>query len=150
MKKLKIIGYSITKEHADAHSREYQDHDEGNITYHFLGEVDNKYYRFKAVDSYGSCGSGWTSASWGDIDFKLHPTTDDSCSHITKKDIYIGITEDNQIIKSVEDPGEYFDATVESIHTTDNELLVSSTGDGGCNYYPSGIIKVNAELFKDV
>ncbi len=148
MKKAKLIGYYVTSEHKDAETNKYQDHDEGNISYHFVVELDKEYYVFDAVDEYGSCGSGYTSATWANINNTLCIYTGD-IDHLTKpiKEIFLNVHSlQIQIIEK--DQSQSWDPTITQILTTDKELLVSSTGNGGCSYYPSGILTFNNDLFK--
>ncbi len=148
MKKGKLLGYNVSSKHADAGSREYQDHDEGESNYQFYILLDGKYYYFNASSSYGSCGSGWCGANWADLEYNLYETTEPLLVREAKKDTYVNIV-DNKVVKSIVDSGKIWDsATVESINTTEDVLLVSSTGNGGCDYYPSGVLNINESLFK--
>ena len=47
-------------------------------------------------------------------------------------------------------PKESWDAVETCVKSIDGEVIVSSTGDGGCQYYSSGVVDVNEELFNAV
>jgi hypothetical protein len=146
MKKARILGYTIETKHEDAGTREYQDHDEGYKKYNIFIQIDDKFYTFSGTEEYGSCGSGWCSASWASLDLSLIETH--NVSDRTKNEIFIELTDDLQIIRKVKEPVEFYDAIIECVETTDGELLISSSGNGGCDYYSSGTIKFNEDLFK--
>ena len=146
MKTAKLLGYSITTNNEG----EVDGHDTGESIFTFYIELDGAVYFFTATESWGSCYSGYTGASWGDIDFTLHKTEIIIKTLTTPiKDIFINIV-DGQIVKSIIDPKESWDAVETCVKSTDGEVIVSSTGDGGCQYYSSGVVDVNEELFNAV
>jgi len=148
MKEAKLIGYYITSEHRDAGTNEYQDHDEGNTTYHFVVKLDGEHYVFSAEDEYGSCGSGYCGATWANINNSLSNYVG-NIESLTKpqKEIFLNV-HSLQIQITEKDQSQSWDPTITQVLTTNEEVLVSSTGDGGCNYYPSGVLTFNNDLFK--
>lgn len=149
MKTAKLLGYYTTSWHEDANPKEYGDHDTGDTTYHFIIDLNGVLYEFTAVDSYGSCGSGYCSASWGYINPELIKIEQksDLIHKTTVKEIYVTILD--ELVATIEKVAKYsYDATETFVMSTDNEAIVSGTGNGGCGYYPSGGITLNEELFK--
>jgi hypothetical protein len=146
--KAKLLGYRKSESHKPAGSEEYQDHDEGDVTYKFYIELDNKFYSFEAIYSYGSCGSGYCGASWGNIENKLNK--ENNIPNLTEpnKELFIEINDSLEVIQSLLDSEEPWDATTTTIKSTEGDIIVSGTGDGGCSYYSSGVINLNEELFK--
>jgi hypothetical protein len=134
MKTAKLLGYSKVYTNEGENS---DGHEESETVFKFYIELDECTYYFTATESFGSCGSGYSSASYGDIDFTLN---EDYITHkltTPNKEIFINIV-DNQLVKTVLDPTESWDATITCVKNTEGEIIVSSTGDGGCQYYSSG------------
>jgi len=144
MEKVKLLGYYTTEqddgENSDGHAC-------GSETYHFVVEKENKEKKeFTFTKSWGSCGSGYCSASWGDMDLNLVNVYKPENEIIRpNKDIelYLNVNFIHHNERSQE-----FDANLMNVTTTDNEELVYHSGNGGCNYYPSGEVYLNEELFK--
>lgn len=148
MKSGKVLGYFETKSHLPADSNNYRDHDEGDITHHFIVEVEDKKYTFSLKYSYGSCGWDYSTASWGYINNKLVPFTSDYNYIKPRKDIFINVSDDVSIVYTLEkDPIKDYDSMITYVQTLDNDELYHETGNGGCGYYPSGMTKINTELF---
>jgi hypothetical protein len=142
----KLIGYTKSSNHHDAD--ENSEHDYGGTEYCFYLDIDGVNYKFIANYSYGSCGSGYCSASWGSLDNDLIEIYGlPSELTIPIKDVFVNVI-GYQVEMSIEDGEDSFDATVTKISSTEGETIVYSTGDGGCQYYSSGVVNVNEELFK--
>lgn len=148
--KVKLLGYQERKEHKPANTSEYQDFDEGGIYWNlfFKSEHDN-YFRVTVSETYGSCGSGYTSASWGDINKieELNKVPKNLVKPI--KDVFIELLQNNILNTKFLENKEPWDAQVEQLLSTDGELIAQSTGNGGCSYYPSGVASINKELFNN-
>lgn len=147
MKEAKLLGYFETKNHMAADRNSYRDHDEGDVTQHFVIELDGKNFEFTASESYGSCGSGYCSASWGDIENELKEIN--NLNELIKpiKDIFVNVY-DNKVQTTEVDRKYRYDSMETGIKSTHGELIVSGTGNGGCGYYPSGTITLNENLFE--
>lgn len=146
--KLKLLGYNTKKEHTDAGTNDYQDHDEGG-TYWILYFEDKdriEYYKVVVSDNYGSCGSKYCGATWGDIG-KLEKLEDEPRRFTkAKKEVFIEISNGNLDITE-KDSKEEYDARISQLLSTKGEIIAESTGNGGCSYYPSGHASINKELF---
>lgn len=117
--KAKLLGYRKSESHKPAGTEEYQEHDEGDVTYIFFVELDGEYFSFEAIYSYGSCGSGYCGASWGFIENGLLRVN--NVPNLTKpnKEIFIEITEDKKfIVTSTLDSENSWDATTTTIKST--------------------------------
>lgn len=147
MKKAKLLGYLSISHNLDAN--EDREHDNGGTEYYFYIKLDGEIYFFKAEYSYGSCFSGYTSASWGSLDNKLVKAKIVPVRLIVaNKNIFVNVI-NGEVEKSIQESSDRYDAIIEEIKSTDGEFIVSSSGDGGCQYYSSGIIEINEELFKN-
>lgn len=150
METAKLLGYYKTSWHEDADPKEYAEHDTGDTTYHFVIDLNGTIYEFTAEDSYGSCGSGYCSASWGYIHNNLVKIDSDLVLlKLTApiKDIFVNTF--NDMVQITEKDGEeMYDAMQTIVFSTDGDLIVSGDGNGGCAYYSSGSITLNEELFK--
>lgn len=137
--KTKLLGYIKISEHKDAMQHDLE-HDEGYECYTLFFENG---VAIDVVESYGSCYSGWTSASWGDM------TISDKKSEgfeliKPKKDVFIELP-----VRFVEKDGENsWDAMVTTLFSTDGDVIAYHTGDGGCQYYSSGVANINLSLFE--
>ena len=138
----KLLGYYSTIEYRGENS---DGHNEGYKAYHFVVEVNKTTMKFTATESFGSCGSGWTSASWGDIEKELSNYEGNDYVKCNS-DISIPI-ENNCVRITTKIPKEMSDSIEECVLSTDKIVIVSSTGNGGCDYYPSGNITLNDSLF---
>ena len=126
-------------------------HDCGSKTYYTtVKDSEGEFFQFLAEEEWDSCGSGWTAASWGEIDYTLK-----------KPEMFLGFTHKpitpisievvgHTVRKSMQDTEHFYDATIESVKLSSGEELVSATGNGGCDYYPSGNVKFNMSLFEKV
>lgn len=128
---MKIIGLRIEKyigQNIDDHNFTYHDEEfEKHILCGILS--DERKVEITLTEEYGECGSGWTTASWGDIEV-LEVNKFNGYTHRPIRDLVIddiGINYQNDYI--------------------DNEVFNFSF-DGGDSYYPSGYYSVNMELFK--
>lgn len=142
----KLLGYTATSNHHDAD--EDSEHDTGGTEYSFYLEMDGANYKFTANFSYGSCYSGYTSASWGALDNNLVEIFGVPNKLIVPvKDVFVNVI--GWVVEQVIfDSENSFDATVIKINSTEGEMIVLSTGDGGCQYYSSGTVNLSEELFK--
>lgn len=150
MKKAKLLGYYVTANHEELIQKDDLDHDTGDTTYHFIIDF-NGLNEFKAEYFYGSCGSGYCSASWGNIYNKLIPvvTYEEFIEELIKpiNDVFVNIH--NDMVQITEKDGEdSYDAMETIIFSIDGDFIVKGTGDGGCQYYSSGEIILNEQLFK--
>jgi hypothetical protein len=142
----KLLGYTKSSTHYDA-SEEESVHDSGGTRYIFYIELNGKYFTFNALYSYGSCYSGYCGASWGSIDPEL-----DACELLptdlisTNKEIFIYAV-DGRVRTAIQDQEFSYDATIEQVNSIDGTMILNSTGDGGCEYYSSGNVNINEELF---
>jgi len=150
MKQAKIIGYDSIKEHYDGTEDGYVEWPTGHTTWFIYLELEGNYYRFDICSSYGSCGSGYTSASWGDMNMGLVELNEKPTLIFPPiTDIFVNVV-NGSVRHSVFENGDYqFDATSIAVKTTDDIQLCFSTGDGGCGYYPSGHAELNTDLFDD-
>ena len=99
--------------------------------------IDNTKVKIILSHSEGSCGSGYTTASWGNIEL-LYPSEFDEFEYTPIKELIVpDITDD--MIKSGSD---YYEG-----YTFSNEVF-RVTELASCPYYPSGYYKVKMELFE--
>lgn len=131
---MKIIGLRIEKyidKGISGHNCDFEYADE-EFEKHILCAVlsNDKKVEITLSRSEGECMSGWTSASWGDIEIK-EVQKFNGYNYLPKKTIEIDDI-------SPEWSGDELS----------NELF-SFSQDGGCNYYPSGDYNVNMELFEE-
>lgn len=145
--KLKLLGYLKTTKHSSAD--EYNEHDSGYTNYAlFFSNEDNKQLFVVNVNSsYGSCYSGYTSASWGNIS-KINKVVNIPEKLVkTKGDVFIELLPNEVLNTTFDSPEEYYDSTTERLISTDGIEIAYSTGDGGCQWYSSGTACINLELF---
>lgn len=136
--KSKLLGYIKTAENTPAHTNEWQDFDEGYICYTLFFED----IAIDAIETYGSCGSGYTSTSWGDL--LISNKNKEGFTLIKpKKDVFIEIP----VRFTEKDPKEPYDAMITELLSTEGEQIAYHTGNGGCQYYSSGTANINLELF---
>ena len=88
-----------------------------------LDQETSEFYQMDCKTTHGMCGSGWTTASWGDI-------------KATKVDI-VGP------LHYVPKESTALD-TIQPSWSMENELF-SFSENGGCDYYPSGSFTINLE-----
>ena len=88
-----------------------------------LNQETSEFHVMKCQTSHGMCGSGWTTASWGEI--KTEKVDNVGSLHYVPRET---TTID----------------TVEPNWSMENDLF-SFSENGGCNYYPSGSFTVNLE-----
>lgn len=98
----------------------------------------------------GECGSGWTTASWGNLSFKwvkhFRPF-----NYIPKENPLIlkGVVIDNDTIRNDdENPATFGDEMWWDTDTDVVSNVFACSFDGGDEYYPSGGVAVKTELFK--
>jgi len=153
MNKAQLLGY--TKNEIDSGVNN-DGHEEGCIDYTFYIKIGDVVFSFYAQNSWGSCGSGYTGASWGHLEYKLREISPVSFfNNFNKqipglvrptKDTYLTLF-NGELQRSIQDSENFNDSTVESVKSDDGEVIVYSTGDGGCQYYSSGTVVVNDKLF---
>lgn len=128
---MKIIGLRIEKyigKEISGHNCDFEYSDAELEKHIILGVLeDNTKVEIELSSDEGECGSGWTTASWGN--FKINNV--DKFNGYTHKPIR------ELIVKDVIDNDE--DVTNEAF---------SVSYDGGDSYYPSGNYNVNMDLFK--
>jgi hypothetical protein len=150
MKKAKVLGYLVTKEHKDANPDDWDDHDTGHIKNTFYVDLEGEIYSFSNIEEYGSCYSGYTSASWGSTDNILERKEGVPKDLIKPtKEIFINVAE-NRNVQVSKAEGRPYDGITTEVKTTDGEVLCWDTDDGGCGYYSSGVAEVNETLFGKV
>ena len=146
--KIKLLGFIEYSDHKPANTDKWQDFDEGGTYWDLYFKGEEKLFVVTVSSTYGSCGSGYTSASWGEIDRIKE------ISHIkdnytpTIKDVYIELLENNILNTKFQTPESSWDAQIEQLLSTDEDWIAESTGDGGCQYYSSGEAKINKSLFQ--
>lgn len=120
----KYIGTNITGHNC---AFEYFDEEMERYVVCLLSD-DNKSYELSLYNSFGQCGSGWCTASFGHADLVQVPQFS-GFTHLPKSNLSIPI--------SVEELGsEYFYSDI-----------FSCDAYGGDEYYPSGSVYVNLDLF---
>jgi hypothetical protein len=129
---MKIIGLRIEKyvgQVVSGHNCDF-DYTDEVLEKHILCGIksDGKKIEIALSQEDGECGSGWTTASWGNIEVNQV----DKFNGYTYKPIKPLIIDD-------------FDDNKDDI---DNKVF-SISYDGGDSYYPSGGYSVNMELFKE-
>lgn len=145
--KAKLLGYTVFKEHIPANTSEWQDHDEGGTYWTLFFELENGTIMSSAVSAtYGSCGSGYCGASWGNIE-QLKVNTLPNSYNKAARNVFIEILPGNLLNPKFDSREEYYDAQVERLLSTEGVEIAMSTGNGGCQYYSSGIASINEELF---
>jgi hypothetical protein len=146
MEKAQLLGYF--EEAYNEPARDRHDHEHGQHTYLFVVRVTNQDFIFTAINSWGSCSSGWTSACWGNIQPKLDSVGSANYPDLIKpkKPTYVNVHDGNVMLQHEYQMG--FDPTIEYIETTDGEKIISATGDGGCQWYSSGNTYLNKGLFE--
>lgn len=149
----KLLGYTLKTEDR---GRDSDGHDNGSDLYKFYIELpDLSIHEFIAEETWGPCGSGYCGASWGHIDndIKINSTSQskmyDVISFQPIKNIEIDII-NNKVVMGVLESSSSYDAIVSSVKSLDGDVIVTSTGDGGCQYYSSGQVRINNELFKSI
>lgn len=144
MKKAKLLGY---RERVLLIPVRSDGHDNGENVYTFYVELDGEIFYFTFTYSFGSCFSGYTSASWGSCDTKLIKSDKPNLLITPIKDVYVNVV-DGKVQLSTQDPEHSWDAVIQCVNSVDGEKIVSHTGDGGCQYYSSGNVDINESMFK--
>lgn len=130
---MKIIGLRIEKyidKEISGHNCDFE-YKDAEFEKHIICGVleDNRKVEIELSHSEGECGSGWTTASWGNI-------------KVTEVKKFNGYTFIPKEILTIEDIEPNFDGDI-------SNNVFSVDCDGGDNYYPSGSYNVNMELFKE-
>lgn len=130
---MKIIGLRIEKyidKEVSGHNCDFE-YKDAEFEKHIICGVlsDNRKVEIEMSVSKGECGSGWSTASWGNI-------------KVTEVKKFNGYTHIPKEVLNVEDVEPNFEGNIS------NDVF-SIDEDGGCNYYPSGGYNVNMELFKE-
>lgn len=130
---MKIIGLRIEKyidKEVSGHNCDFE-YKDAEFEKHIICGVlsDNRKVEIEMSVSKGECGSGWSTASWGNI-------------KVTKVKKFNGYTHIPKEVLKVDDVEPNFEGNIS------NDVF-SIDEDGGCNYYPSGGYNVNMELFKE-
>ena len=130
---MKIIGLRIEKyidKEVSGHNCNFE-YKDAEFEKHIICGVlsDNRKVEIEMSVSEGECGSGWSTASWGNI-------------KVTEVKKFNGYTHIPKEVLNVEDVEPNFEGNIS------NDVF-SIDEDGGCNYYPSGGYNVNMELFKE-
>lgn len=151
------LGYSKTTTDDGINS---DGHYEGADSYTFFILVSDIVYSFTAMESHGSCGSGYCGASWGNIDTNLTEVStlaffNTFNEHVVglirpMQNVFLPLASNGQLQMSMLENDDIYDAIVSEIRSTTGESIVMATGDGGCRYYPSGCVSVNENLYTDV
>lgn len=92
----------------------------------------NEIYEFLLFQNFGMCYSGWTTASWGNIEYQVVDKLP-SFTHKPKGDFNIPNLSDQ--VKSKSDDI--------------NNPIFSVNYDGGDSYYPSGYVLVDLDYFEE-
>jgi hypothetical protein len=130
---MKIIGLRIEKyidKEISGHNCNFK-YKDAEFEKHIICGVleDNRKVEIELSRSEGECGSGWTTASWGNV-------------KVTEVKKFNGYTFIPKEILTIEDIEPDFDGDI-----SNNVFSVDYVG--GDNYYPSGGYNVNMELFKE-
>jgi len=130
---MKIIGLRIEKyidKEVSGHNCDFE-YKDAEFEKHIICGVlsDNRKVEIEMSVSKGECGSGWSTASWGNI-------------KVTEVKKFNGYTHIPKEVLNVDDVEPNFKGNIS------NDVF-SIDEDGGCNYYPSGGYSVNMELFKE-
>ena len=130
---MKIIGLRIEKyidKEVSGHNCDFE-YKDAEFEKHIICGIlsDNRKVEIEMSVSEGECGSGWSTASWGNI-------------KVTEVKKFNGYTHIPKEVLNVEDVEPNFEGNIS------NDVF-SIDEDGGCNYYPSGGYNVNMELFKE-
>lgn len=130
---MKIIGLRIEKyidKEVSGHNCDFE-YTDAEFEKHIICGVlsDNRKVEIELSVSEGECGSGWSTASWGNI-------------KVTEVKKFNGYTHVPKELLNVEDIQPDFDGDISNV-------VFSIDCDGGCNYYPSGGYNVNMGLFKE-
>jgi hypothetical protein len=128
---MKIIGLRIEKyidKQVSGHNCDFE-YTDAEFERHILCGIlsDNRKVEITLSYSEGECYSGWTSASWGNIDV----------IEVKKFNGYTFRPKNNLTIEDIE-PGSQYDIS--------NEVFYVSTN-GGDEWYPGGNYHVNMDLF---
>jgi hypothetical protein len=140
---MKIVGLRIEKyigQNVEGHNCDFEYVDEEMERHILLGILsDNRKVLITLEQSYGECGSGWCTASWGEMKVE---ETDNFGGYTYKpiKEILIDdITPENFQDLQCDDDDDI---------TIKNEVFeLSATG--GDYYYPSGYYTINMNLFEE-
>ncbi len=130
---MKIIGLRIEKyidKEISGHNCDFE-YKDAEFEKHIICGVleDNRKVEIELSHSEGECGSGWTTASWGNI-------------KVTEVKKFNGYTFTPKEILTIKDIEPNFDGDI-------SNNVFSVDCDGGDNCYPSGGYNVNMELFKE-
>lgn len=130
---MKIIGLRIEKyidKEISGHNCDFE-YKNTEFEKHIICGVleDNRKVEIELSHSEGECGSGWTTASWGNI-------------KVTEVKKFNGYTFIPKEILTIEDVEPKIDGDI-------SNNVFSVDCDGGDNYYPFGGYNVNMELFKE-
>ena len=130
---MKIIGLRIEKyidKEVSGHNCDFE-YKDAEFEKHIICGIlsDNRKVEIEMSVSEGECGSGWSTASWGNI-------------KVTEVKKFNGYTHIPKEVLNVADVEPNFEGNIS------NDVF-SIDEDGGCNYYPSGGYNVNMELFKE-
>ncbi|MCH8490224.1 MAG: hypothetical protein LAT81_09900 [Oceanicaulis sp.] len=130
---MKIIGLRIEKyidKEISGHNCDFE-YKDAEFEKHIICGVleDNRKVEIELSHSEGECGSGWRTASWGNI-------------KVTEVKKFNGYTFIPKEILTIEDIEPNFDGDI-------SNNVFSVDCDGGDNYYPLGGYYVNMELFKE-
>lgn len=130
---MKIIGLRIEKyidKEISGHNCDFE-YKDAEFEKHIICGVldDNRKVEIELSHSEGECGSGWTTASWGNI----------NVTEVKKFNGYTFIPKETLTIEDIE---PNFDGDI-------SNKVFSVDCDGGDNYYPSGGYNVNMKLFKE-
>lgn len=130
---MKIIGLRIEKyidKEVSGHNCDFE-YKDAEFEKHIICGVlsDNRKVEIELSRSEGECGSGWSTASWGNI-------------KVTEVKKFNGYTHIPKELLNIDDIQPNFDGD------TSNDVF-SVDCDGGDNYYPSGGYDVKMELFKE-
>jgi hypothetical protein len=136
-----LIGIREFKEVQSTHS-DHGDTSEEIVQYYIylMDEEKQNFYAFQAQTEYGSCCSGWTTAttaSFTELE-QIHKMTDSIHYEPKEKNLKV------QFSERKENTYEY------DLHSSQdsNKWIVKCSEEGGDQYYPSGDCKINKDLLK--
>ena len=144
MTNAKVIGMRIEKyigSKVEGHNCDFQ-YTDTEFERHIICIIEGtSKFEVTLYESQGECGSGWTTASWGNMEVK----------QVEKFNGFTWRPKQNMRIENFSELCKQFDEN-DNTYTNFTDINTGQTiftcsQDGGCQYYPSGGYSVNLELF---
>lgn len=134
-KKLNLLGVNLRGRASldDSGDYELEKHKELDIILYIEDSLTKTIYRIVLMNTYGMCGSGWTTASWGEVILS-------ECKTLPKKICYLPLKQ-LQVEFSLEAEGTENETVIFKINADETFNSIYCCYDGGDSYYPSGYIE---------